>query len=664
MTPAETTESRAFPTGPLILALVGTFYALGAAPGLTWLDAGELAAASHELGVAHPPGLPLFSIINKFVTLLVPFGDVGFRGNLASGLVTALGLLLAVRCFKSRHAVATIGAAVLMGTTPLLVLHSTTVEVYAGVAALACVTVWSLAREREGNDRRWLVTAALVLGFAIGGHHAELRLLALLLLVPCALLSRSMGQAIAALIAGVWGTLIIAYLPIRSSLPLWRDWGDPSSGAALWDHFWGARIRAAYGQDMGTVDLAVFDKLWDQLALSAPLLAVLGLIGCVLAVRRTGGWLIPALLGIDLIYSLVINPMGVRDMQNGVLSVVALGMGAVVSLDEALNRWSSHTASVVVGLACLMGGALSFGGFATDDDRALSTLIHRVDDLAHPEAVTLVASDNLAAGLAFGQVVEGLRPDVAVVVRQHIQYSSSIEPVANRLPRALRGWRPGHALADLDVLTNGWPILWEWSGGSDAQHRPPDLVPKFPLFSRSTASHRVFESELNQWSKLHEHQAVRDPQLRRMIANLNTDIAQYRMGTDDSEGALKSFENAVKMRPHHSSVWTNLGTGLAANGQNKSAIDATIRALDLNPNNRVAQLNLGRFLILDRQWIRAIKVLRDLLEERPSADAYGLLGVALGNEGDLKAARDMFKKALQIDPEQPEAKSGLSQLTP
>ena len=38
---------------PVCFGMIGCFR-LGLAPGLTWLDAGELMAASHELGIAHP----------------------------------------------------------------------------------------------------------------------------------------------------------------------------------------------------------------------------------------------------------------------------------------------------------------------------------------------------------------------------------------------------------------------------------------------------------------------------------------------------------------------------------------------------------------------------------------------------------------------------------
>lgn len=53
-------------------------------------DAGELAAASYTLGVAHPAGSPLFCVAGKAFATLLPFGSVVFRYSLFSALCGAL----------------------------------------------------------------------------------------------------------------------------------------------------------------------------------------------------------------------------------------------------------------------------------------------------------------------------------------------------------------------------------------------------------------------------------------------------------------------------------------------------------------------------------------------------------------------------------------------
>ena len=105
-----------------------------------------------------------------------------------------------------------------------------------------------------------------------------------------------------------------------------RNWGDPSSLTTLWDHFWGARIRVAYGDQIGNLDFDTLTLFLEQLVLNAPLLAGLGLAGLLVTVRKKHGSFIVAVLVIDLFYSILINPMGVRDQQNGILTVACLGI--------------------------------------------------------------------------------------------------------------------------------------------------------------------------------------------------------------------------------------------------------------------------------------------------------------------------------------------------
>ena len=80
-----------------ILALLVGFAATVAvaAPGVEWLDAGELTTAGYTLGVSHPPGQPGHALLIKAATLL-PFGEIAFRANLLSGLATVLAVWGAV----------------------------------------------------------------------------------------------------------------------------------------------------------------------------------------------------------------------------------------------------------------------------------------------------------------------------------------------------------------------------------------------------------------------------------------------------------------------------------------------------------------------------------------------------------------------------------------
>jgi tetratricopeptide (TPR) repeat protein len=69
------------------IALV--LYGWTLAPTVTLVDSGELIVVAHYLGVAHPPGFPLWTML-AHVASLMPWGNVAVRVNFASALFAAL----------------------------------------------------------------------------------------------------------------------------------------------------------------------------------------------------------------------------------------------------------------------------------------------------------------------------------------------------------------------------------------------------------------------------------------------------------------------------------------------------------------------------------------------------------------------------------------------
>ncbi|TLY35621.1 MAG: DUF2723 domain-containing protein, partial [Nitrospirae bacterium] len=68
---------------------IQTSYSWTLAPTVTLVDSGELIVAARFLGVAHPPGFPLYVMLAHLASL-VPIGSVALRINFASALFAAL----------------------------------------------------------------------------------------------------------------------------------------------------------------------------------------------------------------------------------------------------------------------------------------------------------------------------------------------------------------------------------------------------------------------------------------------------------------------------------------------------------------------------------------------------------------------------------------------
>ena len=73
----------------IVFVLSLALYSLTLAPTVTLVDSGELIVAARTLGVAHPPGFPLYVLLAHAATYL-PVGDVASRVNFASAIFAAL----------------------------------------------------------------------------------------------------------------------------------------------------------------------------------------------------------------------------------------------------------------------------------------------------------------------------------------------------------------------------------------------------------------------------------------------------------------------------------------------------------------------------------------------------------------------------------------------
>jgi hypothetical protein len=85
-------------------------YILTLGPTVTGEDSGELVSAAYTLGIAHPPGYPLWCILGHLFTY-IPFGPVAWRVNLMSAtfgsLTVFLVCLVGLKLTRNRIAAAT-----------------------------------------------------------------------------------------------------------------------------------------------------------------------------------------------------------------------------------------------------------------------------------------------------------------------------------------------------------------------------------------------------------------------------------------------------------------------------------------------------------------------------------------------------------------------------
>jgi tetratricopeptide (TPR) repeat protein len=341
-------------------------YSRTLAPTVTLTDSGELIVVARSLGVAHPPGVPLWIVLAHLASLL-PFGNVATRINFSSAFFAALAcamLTLVVAelmitayylgASKRRKSVQesnktgdssvarlfvaapALGAGLLMAFSRTLWSYATITEVYALNALLILIVLFLMLRWRgciladrvhtgtigggpigaqiSSHDAS-LYVAALVFGLALGVHHVTV---ALILPALGVLVFRTEGVRFFAsrrlLYAAVisLGVLIAVYtyLPIAASRSPLINWGNPRSLQEIWWHVSGRQYQVYFSFTPKLVghQFAEFCRMalreFGHPWLPLPLL--LAFAGFVDAFKRdrTSFWFLVAIIIADLAYAL------------------------------------------------------------------------------------------------------------------------------------------------------------------------------------------------------------------------------------------------------------------------------------------------------------------------------------------------------------------------
>lgn len=406
-------------------------YVVTLAPSVQPADAGEFQLVSAVLGIAHPPGYPLYTMLGKLFTLL-PFGNVAWRVNLFAAACAAATLAVIARAVRqaTNSVVAALLSALVLGLAPTFWSQGTLANIRSLTGLLTSLSIYCLLRYGEGRSGRHLLGFAVSFGLGIG-HHSSLALLALpfvayLLAVDPHLLLQPRRWAVP--LAGLGGSLLILlYLPLRSAMTPPFDPAPIRSVNAFLSHILALGFRGdfLYFLTQPTLELR-FGLLGDILAIEfgaglAALATVLGLLAGVSRWRWGVLW-----MGVAAVNSLAaITYRAPQTVEYLLPTYVALTVGMGLGLGS-LRSWSLKGQSgrlpgtatgllaATIAWLAIANGLASYPSFQTlhrdDSTRQQATALLS----AAPPGALVLSNWHQATPLWYLQQVEGLRPDVTV----------------------------------------------------------------------------------------------------------------------------------------------------------------------------------------------------------------------------------------------------------
>ncbi|XP_006786190.1 transmembrane protein 260 [Neolamprologus brichardi] len=431
-------------------------------------DSGELITTACELGVAHPPGYPLFTLLAHMAMRLLPSLSPAHSVNLMSSLLgaAACGGFCITVCRLAGPGPGAVLAGGLFAVSRLSWQWSMVAEVFTlnnlFIGLLFFLTASFRCAENATQRKKIAYWGALCCGLGLCNQHTLV--LYVLVIIPwvlyrlCSQKELSLRGLVSLGFCFLAGFLPYIYLPISSYLNTARwSWGDQTTLSGLLTHL----LRAEYGTfclaktessvNLTTMLQAQLDHSLAELSLPVLVLAGMGFALSALDRRcRSVSWLLTVML---VVYSLffawranldVSRPLllGVVErfwLQSDAAVCVLAGLGlsrTLAGLERRLGYGGLWKTTGWVFTAALLAHMVHTNH--RECDQSGNTVVERFgrELLASfsKDSIILTRGDLPGNSLRYLHYCQGVRPDVRLVDQEMMTYAWYVAKLAQHHP--------------------------------------------------------------------------------------------------------------------------------------------------------------------------------------------------------------------------------------
>jgi Flp pilus assembly protein TadD len=680
----------------LILVSVLFVYGRTLCPTIFTSGAGENVTAVALLGVPHPPGFPLFCLLGKLFTILVPIGNIAYRVNLFSAVcgatASAMLYVLMKTLMGNQARFSAVAAALLFAFSLTFWSQAVISEVYTFNALVLISIFYALVRWERGSQ---LWPAALLAGLGLTVHPLQLFFLPGWLYfvyrsprnhaIQYEDITRSAGAFAA-------GLSLHLYPLIRSKANPVLDWGNPENMKNLIAYL----TASQYRERMFSLN---FTKVLENAGQGAlllfrqftPWLSVLPFAGLILLFQKHRRLfvvtIIPAIL--TFIYAINYNiPWEIDVYYIPIALLFAFWTGYLLTLIP--QQWKKF--SVVFPALAAVPLLLNFH----ENDRSHNriALDYGIDLLKTAPANTslVLPQTDAAFSILYLTTVENQRKDLDVWVHTEkggvTTLRDGVKPdvMATQLSQILNGTKrvfltqrvtdetvPGYKqvpfgilnlLAKNEDVTN--PPKWDF--GTYLLEKYANQTPTFFLDDRDRAILGSYYlnrgdyliNDKNKAAAMQEY--MRAEKIGEDLAEIRSQLALRLAEMGNKTAAIAQLRESIRLMESAGDL-NRLGRLLIQTKRIDEAKAAFERALKLDPNLAIAHSNLGAILGMKGDMFGAVEELETAVRLDPqSSMAHNNLAIAYLKIGKKNEAVAHWQYSLNIDPNQEDIRNELKKL--
>ena len=215
------------------------FYLKLLSPTVTLKDSGELITAAYALGIAHPPGYPLYSLF-AHLFCQIPLGEIAFRVNAFSAFFGVIGLLLCalIIFLLGGGFIGVVAGVGLVGSAHVTLSTALVSEVYTFEIAVLLLSFYWLIRAT--NYRGAIFSLSLLLAL----HPKNIiYFLPLFLFFLFSYQLKSPKKILGVFLIFIMLLGVYLYLPLRAKKDPALNWNRPASFSSMLFHLSGKEYQ-------------------------------------------------------------------------------------------------------------------------------------------------------------------------------------------------------------------------------------------------------------------------------------------------------------------------------------------------------------------------------------------------------------------------------------
>lgn len=426
-------------------------------------DSGELITVSYRLGVAHPPGYPLYTLLGYLASFL-PMGNPATRINFLSAIFqigAGFMMFLLFRRWMRNIWVAWLVVGI-FSFSPLIWRYAVVAEVFTLNNLFLASLFYIMFRFYEEPSRKWALWFAGVFGLACSHHHTivffgiPFFMMALYYHRKLLLSPRTFFPSL-----GLWlaGLLPYFYLPIASKPLYIFNWGAAHTWEGFKTHF--------FRKEYGTFQLASGEQNYDNFLFSLSQYAkdtldqylYIGVIPVLVALFviiknwKKQSEFVKTLILSTAFYLIVFHVLANMDLSNrlfydiqsrfwmapNIAASFLMGYGILYLVRRLSFQMPTFPWAKALGVLCGLGIGLQVALHYEIEDYSRNTVFEDVGrsmlDSLPPNAILLMRGDIYVNTVRYLQDVEGYRTDVAALPFDLLWWPWMKDNVQASLPR-------------------------------------------------------------------------------------------------------------------------------------------------------------------------------------------------------------------------------------